>query len=46
MELFLVVICTTKSGEIVRVSGNAVGLTENGLVKIKRTDNDRYAFTR
>ena len=40
------IVLSTKSGEIVRVSGNAVGLTENGLVKIKRTDNDRYAFAR
>lgn len=46
MIVYVELSCRLNQGEIVRVSGNAVGLTENGLVKIKRTDNDRYAFAR
>ena len=40
------IVLSTKSGEIVRVSGNAVGLTGAGLIKIKRTDTEGYAYVR
>ena len=32
--------------ENVRVAGNAIGLTGAGLIKIKRTDTEGYAYVR
>lgn len=40
------VVLSVRSGEIVRVAGNAIGLTGAGLIKIKRTDTEGYAYVR
>lgn len=40
------IVLSVRSGEIVRVAGNAIGLTGAGLIKIKRTDTEGYAYVR
>ena len=40
------IVLSTRFKEIVRVAGNAIGLTGAGLIKIKRTDTEGYAYIR